>query len=375
MSFNLQKGLFKGRPTALLVSLAVHAGLIFLAGIFVVVNIAKKPPVKFEPVEKIERPRLKLKKIQVKVKENKRPRDTTEQITTKTTLPSLSVSLPPMRNAEVNIDTSFGGFDVMEDMDQMTLLGAEASVGNDLIGTYYYLQQNRDGDVSGIRGLDDSAFANVLRNFFRYDWDESVFDPYWRASKKLFATQFFIPKTISSVAPDYFGDTRQVEAAHWLVHYKGKISNKEGGRFRFWGTSDDFLYVRINGRTVLDASYPRWRDLNYAGWLRYAPSDDRRYQVTGDNRFRWHVGNWFEISPGEPVEMEVLLGEEPGGEFWAMLAVQEEGVEYAERPYLPGPLLPIFKTAPTPQNLVDQILYLLPPGVVDITNGPIFNLY
>ena len=372
----VKKGLIRGRSAAFLVSLGIHVALLIVAGGFVVFNIVRPEPKVFEPVEEIDRPKMKLKKLQVKVKENSRPRDSTERITTKTTLVTEDIQLPAMGGIGDGLGgAGVGGFDIMADMEEMTLMGGQASVGNDLIGTYYYFQQLRDGSDSNLRGWENAEFETVLRDFFRKGWDPAVFSRYWRAPTKLYATQFFVPSTISAMGPEYFGDHRLVEAAHWLVHYKGKISHKKGGRFRFWGTSDDFLYVRINGRTVLDASYPMWRDRNFAEWIRYAPADDRKYPVTWNNRFRWYVGNWFEIEPGEPVEMEVLLGEEPGGEFWAMLAVQEEGVEYPERPDLPGPLLPVFKTAPMPQHLKYQIEYMLAPGVVDLTNNLTFNRY
>ncbi len=372
----VKKGLIRGRSAAFLVSLGIHVALLIVAGGFVVFNIVRPEPKVFEPVEEIDRPKMKLKKLQVKVKENSRPRDSTERITTKTTLVTEDIQLPAMGGLGDGLGgAGVGGFDIMADMEKMTLMGGQASVGNDLIGTYYYFQQLRDGSDSNVRGNRNAEFQNRLREFFQRGWDPAVFSRYWRAPTRLFATQFFIPSTISAKGPDYFGDSRLVEAAHWLAHYKGKISHKDGGRFRFWGTSDDFLFVRINDRTVLDATYPTRRDSNYAEWLRYAPADDRKYQVTANNRFRWYVGNWFEIEPGEEVDMEVLLGEEPGGEFWAMLAVQEEGVEYPERPYLPGPLLPVFKTAPMPQHLIDQIQYMLAPGVVDLTNNLVFNRY
>jgi hypothetical protein len=89
----------------------------------------------------------------------------------------------------------------------------------------------------------------------------------------------------------------------------------------------------------------------------------------------FRVSNWFEMTPDEPVDIDVLIGEQPGGGFSAMLCVQQEGVEYPDRAHLPGPLLPVFKTAPTPQHIIDQISYYLPQGSIDLTGGPIFNVY
>ena len=90
----------------------------------------------------------------------------------------------------------------------------------------------------------------------------------------------------------------------------------------------------------------------------------------------WRVGDWFEMVPEELAELEVLFGEQPGGDFEAMLCIQQEDVEYPERDgSLSGPLLPIFKMAPPPQHIVDLISYYLVPGAADITGGPIFSVY
>ena len=74
--------------------------------------------------------------------------------------------------------------------------------------------------------------------------------------------------------------------------------------------------------------------------------------------------------------MEVLIGEIPGGAFYAMLCVQEEGVDYPERDIATGgPLLPVFKTLETPDHLIDEMGYTLPEGHVDFYGGPIFSAY
>ncbi len=368
-----KKGLIKGRSTAFLVSLGIHVALIIIAGGFVVFNIVRPEPKVFEAVEEIDRPKMKLKKLQVQVKENSRPRDSTERITTKTTLATEDVQLPPMGGVGDGIGgTGVGGFEIMEQMEEMTLLGNKVSVGNDLIGTFYHFLRQRDGsDNSMSRG----AIQEVMREFLMNDWNPAIFSRFYRAPSKLYATQFFIPPTISDVAPDLFGDTSTAEAAYWLCHYEGKISHKEGGRFRFVGVADNWLFVRINGKVVLDGTgLDKNRVNNYAEWQRYEPNDSNKWPMFGGG-LTWKVGNWFEIEPGGTVDMEVLLGEDLGGGFICMLCVQEEGVEYPERDRTFGPLMPIFKTEPTPPHLIDQIKYTMPEGAVDLTNGPIFNLY
>jgi hypothetical protein len=370
------KGLVKGTPVAVLVSIGIHALLIFAAIGWVVFQITKPEEVKFVPVEKIERPVMKLKKLQVKVQKDARPKQTPERISTETPKVISDIVLPEMTGSADGLGAGpIGGFEMMEELSKMTLLGGGKSIGNDLVGTYYYFIQKRNGapsglTVSGTAPWPGGPVQSLIRDFFAAGWDPSLFDPYWRAPMKLHATQLFVPPVISTLAPDKFGDDRPVEAALWVVHYKGKIAYPEGGRFRFWGYADDLLFVRINGETVLDASHAVHLPGHLADWSSSA-DENVKYQV-GFGRYR--VGDWFEMNPDEPVDMEVLVGELPGGTFAAMLCVEQEGVEYPEREF-GGPLLPIFKTAPPPPHIIDEMSFTLPEGHVDFEGGPIFSVY
>ena len=105
-------------------------------------------------------------------------------------------------------------------------------------------------------------------------------------------------------------------------------------------------------------------------------SDDPANRKYSMGHLRFRVSDWFELKPGVPVPMEVLLGEGGGGAFGAMLCIEQEGVDYPERD-IPGggPLLPVFKTVPTPEHIVDEMSYTLSDGQVDYTGGPIFSAY
>jgi hypothetical protein len=372
-----RKGLIKGTPTAVLVSTGIHLALLLVAGGFVVFSIIDRQEQKFVPPQRIERPKMRLKKLRVKVKQNTKPRRTVQRIATKTTKAMPDIQLPEMTSAGSSLAQGIGGFELMDDLSGMSLLGGGRSIGNDLVGTYYYLMHKRDG--TPYPGMSGEAGANVfgrglcpqvISEFLEKGWDTSVFDPFWRSSKKLYATQIFIPPVSSSLAPEKFGDTSRNEAAYWLAHYKGEIAYPKGGRFRFWGFGDDVLFVRINGKIVLDACWEGHYEANMSGW-RSSDPDNRRYTLA-NSHFR--IGDWFELKPGEPVPMEVLIGEIPGGGFSAMLCIQQEGVDYPERE-VGGPFLPVFKTAETPEHLIDEMGYTLPEGQVDLTGGPIFGVY
>ena len=72
--------------------------------------------------------------------------------------------------------------------------------------------------------------------------------------------------------------------------------------------------------------------------------------------------------------MDVIIGEVPGGEFYCMLTVQEDGVEY-ERNKQQQPILPIFKTEEPSHVLADTIYRTMFKDEASVTNGPIFRDY
>ena len=371
------KGLIKGAPTAVVLSAVIHGVLLFVAGVFVVFHIVDKKETQFVP-HKVERPKMQLKKLRVKVKQTVKPRKTTERITsTRRSNAMPDIQLPKMGSMGTGLDEGIGGFQMVTDLSQMSLMGTGRSVGNDFEGTYYYLMQKRNGTTFPGMSVEEGAnepfgglMGEYVSEFLEKGWDPKVFDPFYRASAKLYATQFFVPPVNSTLAPEKFGDRRRIEAAFWVAHYKGEIGHKTGGRFRFWGTSDDILFVRLNGKVVLDACYDNTHHANWSGW-RSSAKEHRRYQIAYS---RYRVGDWFELKPGETMEMEVLIGEIPGGGFYAMLMVEEEGVEHPEREF-GGPLLPVFKTLETPEHLIYEMGYTLPDGHVDFFGGSIFSAY
>ncbi|QHI70359.1 hypothetical protein [Tichowtungia aerotolerans] len=374
------KGLIKGRSPAVLVSAAIHAALLLSAGVFVVFQIVDRKEVQFVP-HKVERPKMKLKKLRVKVKQTVKPRKTTERITSSRRSNIMpDIQLPKMSSMGSGLDEGIGGFQMMADLSQMGLMGTDRSVGNDFEGTYYYLMLKRNGtpypgmsNEAGARDPIHGEMAKVIKEFLSSGWDPKVFDPFWRSPKKLYATQIFVPPVSSTLAPEKFGDTdRTHEAAFWVAHYKGEIGHKTGGRFRFWGIGDDIMFVRLNGKIVLDAGWTNVHEADWSGW-RSSAKEHRKYQIS---HTLYRVGDWFELKPGETMDMEVLIGEVPGGGYMALLMVQEEGVEYPERDLSTGgPLLPVFKTMETPEHLIDEMMYTLPSGHVDLYGGPIFSAH
>ena len=372
---NKTKGLIRGTSTAVLLSVAIHAALFFAAGVWVVFQFIDAQEVKFVP-QKIERPKMKLKKLRVKVKNQAKPRKTTTRISSSRKSANLPpIQLPAMTGMGAGLEGSLGGFDVMADIAGMSIMGAEQSIGNDLEGTFYDLKRYQDGTsvpgmTTAIGWNSTPPFTDAINKFLANNWSPSTLKEYYSPPQKLFATHFMIPPMSSAIAPDLFGVDPDLEAALWVIHYKGKIGYKKGGKFRFWGFGDDVFLVRMGKKIILNASTDYVNGIKDPDDWQKSADETSRKKIVGLAKC-W-VGDWFTLLPGESVEMEVLMGEVPGGFFQMTLLVEEFGVEYPENEQ-GTPILPVFKTMSFPPHLIDEINYLLVPGEADLESGPIFS--
>ncbi|MEN8255355.1 MAG: hypothetical protein ABFR33_07790 [Verrucomicrobiota bacterium] len=370
--FKKKQKITRGMPSAVLLSIAIHAALFFLAGALVVFTVVKKKEIEFEPPKAVERPRMKLKKPKVKIKKTSKPKPT-NRIVTKVNRASMpDIQLPEMSGMGEGLSGGIGGFDMMPDFDDVTVFGGGQSIGNDFIGTFYDFKRDRQGRD---RAMDTGTFQQKVAKFVRGGWKTSDLARYYRSPKTLYATSFMMPPIPSLLAPAAFGEA-DTAAYCWLVHYKGQFVHPTGGRFRFRGRADDILLVRVDGKVVLNGSIPdNGIMFIYSNWQN-STSESQKHCMGNSYRGnrKAEVGNWITLEPGVPLEMEVIMGEVPGGEFSAMLVVEEEGAEY-ERNRQGGPILPMFTTAEPTLDLIDEILKHLVPGEAGIANLPVFCDY
>jgi len=361
----------KGMPTAVAMSILIHAGLFLLAGMFVVFTVVRQKEVEFEPPKPVERPKMKLKKPKVRIKKNNKPRPTTRIVTKvqKSTMPN--IQLPEMSGMAEGLAGGIGGFDMMPDLEETSLYGESQSIGNDLVGTFYDFRRDRRGKPTL---MDPDKCIQILTDFVRNGWKASTFSRYYRSPRKLYTPTIAIPPTQSILAPLAFGEDDK-ENYCFAVHYKGQLVYKDDITFRFWGLGDDVLIVRVDGKVVLHAPYPRdGHDFDcqpISPWQTSSPKS-RMYWL-GDQLSV--VGDWVTLKAGEPLDFEVLIAEIPGGIFQALLTVEVKGEEYPQNPDRGGPTLPIFRTAPLSLDLVETIADDLHAGDACLTNGPIFCDY
>ncbi|RKX37374.1 MAG: hypothetical protein DRP64_17300, partial [Verrucomicrobia bacterium] len=365
--FKKREKIGKGMPSAVLLSIAIHAALFFLAGLLVVFTVVKNKEVEFEAPKAVERPKMKLKKPKVKVKKTSKPKPTTRIVTKVNRASMPDIQLPEMSGMGESLGGGLAGFDLMPDLGETTLFGSGQSIGNDFVGTFYDLKRGRTGRPIP---MDPDMYLKALRTFVVSGWKPSEIAKYYQSPKKLYATSFMIPTILSSVAPTAFGEDDTLGYC-WAAHYTGKLVHKDGIQFRFWGQGDDILLVRVNGKLVLNACWPSDSEAQFTQFWQTSSSYSRRFYL-GNNKSV--VGDWITLEPGVPLDMEVLIGEKPGGGYCAMLVVEVEGVEYERGPQN-NPILPMFKTSEPSLDLVDAIYRDLILGEASVTNGPVFSDY
>lgn len=194
--------------------------------------------------------------------------------------------------------------------------GSKQAKGASLIGIFYDFKQDQQGHPK------KTNYIATVTQFVNHGWDEKVLNQCYRASTPLYTTQIFIPYIDANAAPKAFGVEARVKPSNWVIHYKGQVSCSVAGTFRFLGLSDDLLLVAVNGKTVLVAPHPNGK---YPG-LNWQPTEGPATSApNGPIKF----GTWFTVAKDEVIDLDVLVGELPGGGFAAWLQFEQQGVTYA----------------------------------------------
>ena len=164
--FRKSKNVVKGMPSAVLLSILIHAALFLLAGVLVVFSVVRKEEKKFEPPKAVERPRMKLKKPIVKVKKTSKPKSTTRIVTKINRASMPDIQLPEMSGLGTGLAGGMGdGFDLMPELDKVTEFGGIQSIGNDFVGTFYDMKRDRTGRNLPTPGR--STFVDIVYKFMK----------------------------------------------------------------------------------------------------------------------------------------------------------------------------------------------------------------
>ena len=214
----------------------------------------------------------------------------------------------------------------------ISFFGLRESGGGSFAGTLYDLKQtqtHRSTDMT------EQKYGDIITDFVKNGWNESAFQNFYRAPQTLYNVQIFTPYMPADEGPKAFHVSGEVKPRLWAALYKGRVSPPEAGTYHFVGAGDDLLIVRFNGQIVLDGSW------NSHGVSSIAAKYDYGFSKI-PNKFV--KGPAVSVSVGNFYDMEILIGEQPGGEFFADLLIEKDGATYQKESH-GSPVLPIFRVA------------------------------
>jgi hypothetical protein len=163
-------------------SILIHAGLFLLAGMLVVFTAVKKEEQVFVPPKAVNKPKIKLKKPKVKLKKSSKPTSVSRIVTRKNRVTMPDIQLPEMSGMGNGLgDGVGGGFDMMPDLEEISIFGNTQSIGSDLEGVVYSLLYDNNGNRTSMR---PHIFRRILRKYVLSGWKRSVLAPYLSTAEK-----------------------------------------------------------------------------------------------------------------------------------------------------------------------------------------------
>ncbi|MEI8340809.1 MAG: PA14 domain-containing protein [Verrucomicrobiota bacterium] len=193
---------------------------------------------------------------------------------------------------------------------------SKPSVGA-LEGTLYDFKQFKNRQPSKMSAEEvDALIVKFAQSGFR----ESMINKYYKSPTPLYITQLMIPEILSQEGPNAFGLKGIVDPDKWIVHYAGQVSPPESGTYYFVGEADDYLYIKFNGKIVMDSCWsgipsflPPTKVYNYTSTAYPQP---------------FKRGNAIHVEAGRFYDMEVVIGDH-GGITNICLLIEKEGVKYS----------------------------------------------
>ena len=340
----------------LTISLIIHLVLILIAAIWVVSTVTdsvKKDPDSFSTGQGggAAGDKAKQFKTRAQPKNPKSMAKNAARITSKSATATISLpDLPTSSVASLNTgmmgggsSTGFGGGSgggIGSGMgvgrgngrNFVSVFGSKTAV-NGLPGTFYDFKQNKAGKPTPMMGGAPEKFGDPsngpaiglynkeVNEFFDKGFAVSSLSNVFRAPDTLLASQIFIPPCPATEAPKAYGVDKECKPSRWIAHYRGAVKAPQTGKFRFVGSGDDFMAVRWNRKVALDSGYQQFLT---GGENVYKDFGNKKCDETHPSRTGkpMRAGPWISITKDAEVPMEVVIGETPGGTFYAILCIE-----------------------------------------------------
>ena len=353
----------------LVISLLLHVVAGLVVGSVVIARSFTEEEKEFKPPPKITK--VEPKKIQYKQdvkkqqKDSAPPRPDPIQVPTPDNLsvPDISVDISGTSpNVEVGQGTGAGsglgdGFEQSMSDFEMTDFGANQAAEGLLKGNFIDTKQTDDREPS------DADYLEVLKEFVdSNNWEIDDFDDFYIADQEMFAAYWMTPTIEADKAPEAFNVQDEVEPKRWLAFYRG-TANIKPGTYRIAGVIDDFVYIKVDGDIVFNgAGHWHRNKIGEMGNMFMEETEEAWERYGGELALyntKMYFGEWFRVSRRQnTAEVEIILGEFPGGSFKMALYLQrKDDVDevYESGKFEGYPKMPVFTTRALNSDQQDQI--------------------
>ena len=252
----------------------------------------------------------------------------------------------------------------------MTPFGGNVAVDGAMPGNFYDFKQTAKGKPTegyDVRNYDH--FGSRVVKIQKDDFRDSAFRNFFKAPDTLYLTQLAIPNSDANAGPKFFNVADKVQPSGWLVHYRGTVSVDRDITFRFVGLGDDYLGVSSKGRMRLVAAWPGVRPHVIDGWEPEEPIDDK--SASPMNGCGLTSGQWIKLRRGEKLDLNIGVGECPGGRVGFVLLVEEKGATYRTGSN-GAKVLPLFTTQSITKTSRDRITKDFPNWEFEWEGVPVF---
>lgn len=253
----------------------------------------------------------------------------------------------------------------------MTPFGSSTAGAGSMPGRFYDFKQMPDGKPTKGYSISNSEdFTSRVNKIQDSGYRETAFRKFFQAPDTLYLTQLAIPVTDANAGPKFFNVEGKVKPSGWFVHYEGAVRCDRDITFRFVGIGDDYLAVYSNNRPRVIAPWPQTRTQVIGRWDPSEPIADRSAPspLPGGPMGK---GDWVRLKKGELLDLDIGLGESPGGKVGFVLMIEEKDAPY--RTASNGEkILPLFTTEPITKTARDRITKDFPNWEFEWDGVPVF---
>jgi hypothetical protein len=207
-----------------------------------------------------------------------------------------------------------------------TPFGSKQEFAGAMPGRFYDFKQTRQGKpVEGYEVASREHFTERVLKIQDADFRPTAFKKFFEAPDPLYLSQIAIALTDAGSAPKHFNVADKVKPSGWLIHYHGNVVADRDIIVRFVGVGDDYLSVFVKGRPRMINAWPDIRSTVMGRWKPDEPAESEATPLPGCPLV---IGDWVKFRRGEKVELDIAIGERPGGKVGFVLMVEEKDAQY-----------------------------------------------